>query len=378
MQYIEKIIAKLEKTSKKNFMKKRLHIFIILSLFISPFAIYGADAFLFMGTGNSENPDLSTYDSGGDDWNFRVFPVGPDDRIPTDKGKYASGAIGADQSQQITSSSTVLLKRWVMGEPQSDGSVSFGTTVTEATTFKFTESFTAGAMNARINNLMTIQFEDAEKIDLNLSSLTLSQIAHMYIKKTTAGSVNINVGGTITITPPRNQKEVNLDLGAYDGFIDSISAGTLNIRDVLDISVNMYAYSTDFASTVMTNTNGDLKMTLNVGKLKTDGTAIYSFGTTTKNGTEVITVDFGMLNTDEISAGEYKIFWADEWSEGFADAGSLEDFDLRMDILDAAEIDYDIAWDGQNLILTVVPEPSMVAAALGLLAFAVAAVRRRK
>lgn len=388
MRYIEKFIAKLKKIPKKIFMKTRLHIFIILSLFISPFAIYGADAFLFMGTGNSGNPAnlsdrsqwtyLSTYDSGGDDWNFRVFPVGTDDRIPTDKGDYASGAIGADQSQQITSSSTVLLKRWVMGEPQSDGSVSFGTTVTEATTFKFTESFTAGTMNARINNLMTIQFEDAENIDLNLSSLTLYQIAHMYLKKTTAGSVNINVGGTITIAPPRNQGGVNLDLGAYDGFIDSISAGTLNIRDVLDISVNMYAYSTDFASTVMTNTNGDLKMTLNVGKLKTDGTAIYSFGTTTKNDTEVITVDFGMLNTDEISAGEYKIFWADEWSKGFADAGSLEDFDLRTDILDAYGINYDIAWDGQNLILTVVPEPSMVAAALGLLAFAVAAVRRRK
>lgn len=388
MRYIEKFIAKLEKTSRKNFMKTRLYLFSILSLFISPFAIYGADAFLFMGTGNSESPAnlsdrsqwtyLSTYDSGGDDWNFRVFPVGTDDRIPTDKGDYASGAIGADQSQQITSSSTVLLKRWVMGEPQSDGSVSFGTTVTEATTFKFTESFTAGTMNARINNLMTIQFEDAENIDLNLSSLTLYQIAHMYLKKTTAGSVNINVGGTITIAPPRNQGGVNLDLGAYDGFIDSISADSLNIRDVLDISVNMYAYSTDFASTVMTNTNGDLKMTLNVGKLKTDGTAIYSFGTTTKNDTEVITVDFGMLNTDEISAGEYKIFCADKWSEGFADAGSLEDFDLRTDILDAYGVNYDIAWDGQNLILTVVPEPSMVAAALGLLAFAVAAVRRRK
>lgn len=369
-------------------MKTKLYLFSILSLFISPFAIYGADAFLFMGTGNSENPAnlsdrnqwkyLSTYDSGDDDWNFRVFPVGTDDRIPTDMGKYASGAIGADQSQQITSSSTVLLKRWVMGELQSDGSVSFGTTVTEATVFKFTESFTAGTMNARINNLMTIQFEDAENIDLNLSSLTLYQIAHMYLKKTTAGSVNINVGGTITIAPPRNQGGVNLDLGAYDGFIDSISAESLNIRDVLDISVNMYAYSTDFSSTVMTNTKGDLKMTLHVGKLKTDGTAIYSFGTTKKNDTEKITVDFGMLNTDEISAGEYKIFWADEWSEGFADAGSLEDFDLRTDILDAYGINYDIAWDGQNLILTVVPEPSMVAAALGLLAFAVAAVRRRK
>lgn len=369
-------------------MKARLYLFSILSLFISPFAIYGADAFLFMGTGNSENPAnlsdrsewtyLSTYDSGGDDWNFRVFPVGTDGRIPTDKGNYASGAIGADQSQPITSSSTVLLKRWVVGEPQSDGSVSFGTTVTEATVFKFTESFTAGAMNARINDRMTIQFEDAENIDLNLSSLTLSQIAHMYLKKTTAGSVNINVGGTISINPPGNQKGVNLDLGAYDGFIDSISADSLNIRDVLDISVNMYAYSTDFASTVMTNTKGDLKMTLNVGKLKTDGTAIYSFGTAKKNDTEVITVDFGMLNTDEISAGEYKIFWTDEWSEGFADAGSLEDFDLRTDILDAAEVDYDIAWDGQNLILTVVPEPSMVAAALGLLAFAAVAVRRRK
>lgn len=84
VRYIEKFIAKLEKTSRKNFMKTRLYLFSILSLFISPFAIYGADAFLFMGTGNSENPAnlsdrsqwtyLSTYDSGGDDWNFRVFP----------------------------------------------------------------------------------------------------------------------------------------------------------------------------------------------------------------------------------------------------------------------------------------------------------------
>lgn len=388
MRYIEKFIAKLEKTSKKNFMKTKLYLFSILSLFISPFSIYGADAFLFMGTGNSENPAnlsdrsqwtyLSTYDSGGDDWNFRVFPVGTEGRVSTDKGGCANGVIGADQSQQITSSSTVLLKRWVMGEEQSDGSVSFGTTVTEATVFKFTESFTAGAMNARINNLMTIQFEDAENIDLNLSSLRLHEIAHICLKKTTAGSVNINVGGTINITSPGKQKGVTLDLGVYNGFIDSISAESLNIRDVLDISVNMYAYSTDFASTVITNTKGDLKMTLNVGKLKTDGTAIYSFGTTKKNDTEVITVDFGMLNTDEISAGEYKIFWADEWSEGFADAGSLEDFDLRTDILDAAEVDYDIAWDGQNLILTVVPEPSMVAAALGLLAFAAVAIRRRK
>lgn len=56
MRYIEKFIAKLEKTSKKNFMKTKLYLFSILSLFISPFAIYGADAFLFMGTGNSENP----------------------------------------------------------------------------------------------------------------------------------------------------------------------------------------------------------------------------------------------------------------------------------------------------------------------------------
>lgn len=87
MRYIEKFIAKLEKTSKKNSMKTKLYLFTILSLFISPFAIYGADAFLFMGTGNSESPAnlsdrnqwtyLSPYDNGGDDWNFRVFLLEP-------------------------------------------------------------------------------------------------------------------------------------------------------------------------------------------------------------------------------------------------------------------------------------------------------------
>ena len=77
-----------------------------------------------------------------------------------------------------------------------------------------------------------------------------------------------------------------------------------------------------------------------------------------------------------LAAGEYKIVAVDEWSEGFAESG-LSDFDLRADIFDAYGIEHSFAWDGQNLTLTVVPEPAEFAAAFGALALFIAARRRR-
>ena len=48
-----------------------------------------------------------------------------------------------------------------------------------------------------------------------------------------------------------------------------------------------------------------------------------------------------------------------------------------FDGIDAHEIEHRFAWDGQNLTLTVVPEPAEFAAAFGALALFIAARRRR-
>jgi len=234
-------------------------------------------------------------------------------------------------------------------------------------------------MSVRINDSMQVNFADAEEINLNLASLTLSQIAHVYMAKTTAGRVNINVSGNFTFTCTGNQV-CNLDMGSYDGFIDSVSADAFNMReDALDLTVNIYAYKTDFASTRITNTKegGKTALILNVGKLDPLDAAIYSLGTARKNAGDAITVDFGMVDPVSLSAGEYKIVSIDEWSEGFAKSG-LSDFDLRADIFDAYGVEYSFDWDGQNLTLTVVPEPAAFAAAFGALALFAAAMRRGK
>ena len=51
---------------------------------------------------------------------------------------------------------------------------------------------------------------------------------------------------------------------------------------------------------------------------------------------------------------------------------------MRADIFDANGIEHSFAWDGQNLTLTVVPEPAACAAALGALALFAAACRKGK
>ena len=367
-------------------MKSKPPFFLFLSLLYFSAVFASADTFFFMAPSGEQNVNdmslwkrFSTYNSSGDNWEFYVFPEGTDDRITLDKGNHAAGAIDSDQSQGITADSDVIINRYKIGEVQSDGSVAFGGSTIEPKTLVFTDSFTAHNMSVRINDSMQVNFADAEEINLNLASLTLSQIAHVYMAKTTAGRVNINVSGNFTFTCTGNQV-CNLDMGSYNGFIDSVSADAFNMReDALDLTVNIYAYKTDFASTRITNTKegGKTALILNVGKLDPLESAIYSLGTARKNAGDAITVDFGMVDPVSLSAGEYKIVSIDEWSEGFAKSG-LSDFDLRADIFDAYGVEYSFDWDGQNLTLTVVPEPAAFAAAFGALALVLAARRRMK
>lgn len=366
---------------------------ILYSAFVlSAFSAYAADTFFFLAPSSGSNVNdmslwkqLSTFKD-GDNYNFYIFPKGADDRIPgdiPDGGKWEAGALSLDQSKTISADSDVIINSYYMGELQPDGSVAFGNKILgDSQAVVFTDSFTAGNMSIRINNRIDINFAPAEVINLNLSSLSIYQIAHTYINKTTSGVVNINIDGDFSFGAPTGQSGCNLNVGAYDGFIDSVRANNFKLPNALDLTIAFYAHRVDFASTNLRNTynnaekgEGNTQLILNVGRLDPlSDVSVYSLGTAYKNEDDVITVDFGMINTEGLAAGEYKIVAVDEWSEGFAESG-LSDFDLRADIFDAYGIEHSFAWDGQNLTLTVVPEPAVFAAVFGALAFLFAARR---
>ena len=374
-------------------MKTKFVLSSIALFFASVFA--SADTFFFLASpdGAVVN-DMGLWkqlsvNKSGDDFNFYIFPKGTGGRIESDvpdAGKWAAGVLSSDQSKTVSADSDVIINRYYMGELQSDGSVKFGTLVFGDTeTIVFTDSFTARDMKIRINNSVKMDFAPAEVINLNLSSLDIRQVAHTYVGKTTAGSVNINIDGDFTVSPPSGQASCNFDLGSYDGFIDSVRANNFKMSSVLDIAVTFCVHKADFASTDIRNTynnaengEGRTRLILNVGVLEPLESAIYSLGTAYKNADDAITVDFGMVNPESLSAGEYKIVSVDQWSEGFAEGGSLKDFNLSADVFDAYEIEYAFDWDGQNLTLTVVPEPAMFAALFGAFALMLAARRGRK
>ena len=368
---------------------------ILYSAFVlSAFSAYAADTFFFLAPSSGSNVNdmslwkqLSTFKD-GDNFNFYIFPEGADDRIPgdiPDDGKWEAGALSLDQTKTISADSDVIINSYCMGELQPDGSVAFGNRILgDSQAVVFTDSFTAGNMRIRINNRIDINFEPAEVINLNLSSLSIYQIAHTYINKTTSGVVNINIDGDFSFGAPTGQSGCELNVGAYDGFIDSVKANNFKLPNALDLTIAFYAHRVDFASTDLRNTynnaekgEGNTQLILNVGRLDPlSDVSVYSLGTAYKNEDDVITVDFSTINPEGLAAGEYKIVAVDEWSEGFAESG-LSDFDLRAGIFDAHEIEHSFAWDGQNLTLTVVPEPAAFAAALGAFALFIAARRRR-
>ncbi len=302
---------------------------------LSALSAYAADTFFFLAPSSGSNVNdmslwkqLSTY-KGGDTFNFYIFPEGADDKIPgdvPDSGKWAAGAISSDQSKTVTADSDVIINRYCLGELQPDGSVTFGSVILGDTqSVVFTDSFTARNMQIRINNRVDMNFApSSEAINLNLSGLSIYQVAHAYIKKTAAGEVNINVDGDFSFGAPTGQDGCNLDIGAYDGFIDSVRANNFKLPNALDLTITFYAYRVDFASTDIRNTynnaekgEGNTRLVLNVGRLDSSSSeAVYSLGTAYKNADDAITVDFGMVDPENLSAGEYKIVSVDEWSGG--------------------------------------------------------------
>lgn len=345
---------------------------------------YGVDTFFFIaGDGGINNANdrsqwvnLSTSNLSGDSFLFRLFPVGTDERVSLDKGNFRAGAINADQSSVITAESNVIFNRYCLGDLQPDGSVTFNdANIKNPNPIVFNSDFNVANMFARINHYVDFQFADADSITLTAKEINLSFISNAHFTKTTAGAVNIHVGKFIW------DHGNNLYLGSSTSFIDSLYADTIDVRgNPKTLLFDFYVNKIDCASTSFVSDNGTISATVNLHINKLSANApIFYFGTTTKLKDNVINIDFSSADVEGLSAGEYKILSVDsQWSEGFADGGSLTDFNINDDLLNAMDIEHNFTWDGESLVLNVVPEPADVAAFLGFAVLAFAFIRRRK
>ncbi len=345
---------------------------------------YGVDTFFFIaGNGGINNANdrsqwvnLSTSNLSGDYFLFRLFPVGTDERVSLDKGNFRAGAINADQSSVITAESNVIFNRYCLGDLQPDGSVTFNdANIKNPNPIVFNSDFNVANMFARINHYVDFQFADADSITLTAKEINLSFISNAHFTKTTAGAVNIHVGKFIW------DHGNNLYLGSSTSFIDSFYADAIDVRgNPKTLLFDFYVNKIDCASTSFVSDNGTISATVNLHINKLSANApIFYFGTTTKLKDNVINIDFSSADVEGLSAGEYKILSVDsQWSEGFADGGSLTDFNINDDLLNAMDIEHNFTWDGESLVLNVVPEPADVAAFLGFAVLAFAFIRRRK
>ncbi len=345
---------------------------------------YGVDTFFFIaGDGGindandrSQWVNLSTFNLSGDSFLFRLFPVGTDERVSLDKGNFRAGAINADQSSVITAESNVIFNRYCLGDSQPDGSVTFkDANIKNPNPIVFNSDFNVANMFARINHYVDFQFADADSITLTAKEINLSFISNAHFTKTTAGAVNIHVGKFIW------DHGNNLYLGSSTSFIDSFYADAIDVRgNPKTLLFDFYVNKIDCASTSFVSDNGTISATVNLHINKLSANApIFYFGTTTKLEDNVINIDFSSADVEGLSAGEYKILSVDsQWSEGFADGGSLTDFNINDDLLNAMDIEHNFTWDGNSLVLNVVPEPADVAAFLGFAVLAFAFIRRRK
>lgn len=344
---------------------------------------YGVDTFFFIaGDGGINNANdrsqwvnLSTSNLSGDSFLFRLFPVGTDERVSLDKGNFRAGAINAAQSSVITAESNVIFNRYCLGDLQSDGSVTFNdANIKNPNPIVFNSDFNVANMFARINHYVDFQFAAAESITLTAKEINLSFISNAHFTKTMAGAVNIHVGKFIW------DHGNNLYLGSSKGFIDSLYADTIDVAgNSSSVTFNLYVNKINCASTSFISDDGTKSPTVNlyINKLNADAPIFY-FGTTTKLKDNVINIDFTYADVEGLSTGEYEILSVDSWSKGFAEGGSLTDFNINDDHLNAMGIEHNFTWDGENLVLNVVPEPADVAAFLGFAVLAFAFIRRRK
>ncbi len=181
---------------------------------------------------------------------------------------------------------------------------------------------------------------------------------------------SINVSGDIAVRGGNN----NYRFGSASAFIDSISANR-----VIDEG-NMILFARQFAvgSGGFRITNSGT-LTVNVDDALfacTGDSALISVEGTFEKSANAITFDFSNVSVLEGISGTYNLISAGELA-GFDTSDARNDISFDSIYATFGE-GASLAWNGNTLQLTIVPEPAAAAALFGALAAAIAAARRRR
>ena len=166
-------------------------------------------------------------------------------------------------------------------------------------------------------------------------------------------------------------KDVNI--GEKTGFFDNVTIGKLDISSNSSLIICADKFTAGTAD-MTPNSDDSLGITFVISEdaLAGEG-AIFSFDTLKKDAGAKLTLDFSVVDLTKDDAGVYDILEADALT-GFNVSG-LDDFVVQgLDDKDFASL----AWNGNTIQLTVVPETSTVATIFGVFALVFAIYRRRK
>ena len=162
-------------------------------------------------------------------------------------------------------------------------------------------------------------------------------------------------------------------IGEKTGFFDNVTIGELNIGSNSSVIICADKFTAGTAD-MTSNSDDSLGITFVISEdaLAGEG-AVFSFDTLKKDAGAKLTLDFSVVDLTKDDAGVYDII----------EIGTLEGFDVSslndLIVSGLEEKDFaSLAWNGNTIQLTVVPEPSTVAAIFGVFALAFVAYRRRK
>ena len=360
-------------------MKKGKTFHVLLSACVSAQAF--AASFLFTG---SSDGDLSNYQNyyalsseiSNDVYSIAVYlyPMDYDGDMRADRPE--SGGICAKYETSSSApgiNDTIYLYSYRLAEVSGD-TVTWGNTINVPYPVNIKNSLTANQILIR-GGAPTIYLGDSaaaeSEFTLNLTNLKFGY-THTNIEIADGANqakFSINVSGNIALRGGNN----NYIFGNAANFIDSISANKIEnygnmILFAKQLSVGSGGFSISTSGTLTVNVDNSL------ANFTGDSALISVEGTFEKSANSII-FDFSNVEVDGIMAGTYNLI----------SAGTLSGFDtsdVRNDIsLDSIYAMFgdsaSLAWNGNTLQLTVVPEPAAAAIPLGALAMAFASRRRK-
>ena len=272
---------------------------------------------------------------------------------------------------------TIYLYSYMFADTSGD-TVTWGSSVSVKYPVSIKNSLAAGQLLIR-GGAPVIQLGDSSSAEGEFSlSLTNFKAGYTHTSILVADGArqtkfSINVSGDIALRGGNN----NYRFGSASAFIDSISANrVINEGNMILFARGLSVGSMGFRIT----TSGTLTVHADnsLANFAGDSALIDVEGTFEKSA-NAITFDFSNVSADEITPGTYNLISAGELA-GFDTSDARNDISSEtFDSIAAMFGDSaSLAWKGNALQLTVVPEPSGIAALAGALAIAIAAARRRK